>query len=151
MVKVPPCTRLTASTIESSFRQLLELLLGDDRAGVADVQRAGVAGDAGFDGDETQLADTFDAMLGRHEDPRARRVAPEGPARVVSVYDGEIAIEHDHVVVDRVHARECATAVVRHVDRHILAAQPACDRIGEVLLVLDNQHAHAVSFSPGHS
>ncbi|CAM5717893.1 hypothetical protein SGLAM104S_06488 [Streptomyces glaucescens] len=63
-------------------------------------------------------------------------------ADVVTVHEREVAVEDDHVVVVDADAFQGGRTVVHDVDGHGLPAQPGGHRIGEQLLVLDDEYAH---------
>ena len=79
---------------------------------------------------------------GEHEHPRERALAGQAAADVVAGAPGQVAVEHEDVVAGDHGLLQAAVAVVRRVDRHPLAAQPARDGVGQGDLVLDHQHAH---------
>ena len=58
---------------------------------------------------------------------------------------GQVAVEHDDVVWVHGGLLQRLGAVEGDVDGEAVAPQPACDRVREVALVLDQQHAHRVS------
>ena len=58
------------------------------------------------------------------------------------MHEGEVAVEDDHVVVVDADALQGGRAVVHDVDGHGLPAQSGGHRIGEQLLVLDDEYAH---------
>lgn len=61
----------------------------------------------------------------------------------------EVPVEHDHVVVVHSDALQGRGAVVHDVDGHGLPAQSGGHRIGEQLLVLDDEYAHGAFPSVG--
>ena len=78
-----------------------------------------------------------------HQDARAGRLGGEVPGDLVAVRARDVAVEHDHVVgVDR-ELLQRGVAVAGDVGGDRLETQPIADRLGEVELVLDDQHAHA--------
>src|SRR3954463_3155853 len=79
---------------------------------------------------------------GEHEDLRLALVGGEEAADLVAVQLGEVAVEHDHVVVDDPRLDERAGAVVRDVDRHPLAPEAPRDRARQALLVLGYKDSH---------
>jgi hypothetical protein len=87
------------------------------------------------------------AARGQHQDPRRRRpvaalLGAERAADLAPPEPGQAEVEADQVV--RVDARldEGLVAGVRDVDGVPLAPQPGRDSVGQVLLVLDDEHAH---------
>jgi hypothetical protein len=129
---------------------------------VAQHRRAGAAGTAGQRADaRDELGpveglgqvvvgterEAVDEVVGRvgggeHQDLRLALVRRQQAADLVAVQLGQVAVEHDHVVVDHARLHERARAVVGDVDGHALAPQPAGDRPREALLVLRNQDPH---------
>ena len=63
-------------------------------------------------------------------------------ADVVAVDHRQVAVEDDDVVVVDADPLQRRGAVVHDVDGHGLPAQPGGHRIGEQLLVLDDEYAH---------
>ena len=63
-------------------------------------------------------------------------------ADLVAVYAGQVAVEHEHVVVGEREVRERVVAVERDVDGHALAAQARSDRLGQLDVILDQQYSH---------
>jgi hypothetical protein len=59
------------------------------------------------------------------------------------VDDGDVAIEHQDVVLVDGESFECCGSVVGDVDGVRLLTQPLGDRVGEPRLVLHYQYAHA--------
>ncbi|GGO54812.1 hypothetical protein GCM10012287_44630 [Streptomyces daqingensis] len=66
------------------------------------------------------------------------------------MYEREVAVEDDDVVVVDVDAFEGRRAVVDHVHGHGLPAEPCGHGIGQQLLVLDDEYAHDVNPSLSH-
>jgi hypothetical protein len=58
------------------------------------------------------------------------------------VDDGQVAVEHEDVVVVHREPLQRGVAVVRHVDSHRLPPQADSDRVGEQPFVLDDEHPH---------
>jgi hypothetical protein len=58
------------------------------------------------------------------------------------VHQWEVTVEDDHVVVVDADALQGSRTVVHDVDGHGLPAQSGGHRIGEQLLVLDDEYAH---------
>jgi hypothetical protein len=69
-------------------------------------------------GAELQPVDPIIDVRGRgeHQDAARRAVAHEPSADLVAVHARQVAIEHDHVVVDARRALDRRRAVVDHVD-----------------------------------
>ena len=67
----------------------------------------------------------------------------EATCDLVAVRTGDVAIEHDHVVLVDGELLERSVAVAGDVRRDRLEPEPVADRLGEEELVLDDQHAHA--------
>ena len=68
-------------------------------------------------------AEPFDAILdrarrGEHQDPARRPFGRQGPADIVAVHAGEVAVEHHDVVEGDGDAVECVAAVEDDVDGH---------------------------------
>ena len=55
---------------------------------------------------------------------------------------GQVAVEHDHVVVVDERARQASLAVERDIDRHPRVTQAGRDRFGQLLVVLDHKYPH---------
>ncbi|MCX4697606.1 hypothetical protein [Streptomyces sp. NBC_01373] len=62
---------------------------------------------------------------------------------------GQIAVEYDDVVAVDLDALQGGRPVEGQVDRHPLPAQPGGDGLGELFMVLDHQHTHAVTVEGG--
>ncbi|EGJ74267.1 putative two-component regulator CutR [Streptomyces sp. Tu6071] len=58
------------------------------------------------------------------------------------MHEGEVAVQDEDVVVVDLDALQGRGSVVHDVDRHGLPAQSGGHRIGEQLLVLDDEYAH---------
>ena len=80
---------------------------------------------------------------GQHQHPGPSPLLDQRLAHPVAVHLGQVAIEHDHVVVVDRGLPQPGRAVERDVDRHALALQPERDRLGQLRLILDHQHAHS--------
>jgi hypothetical protein len=80
---------------------------------------------------------------GEHQDPGRRVRLGDRPADLVAMHDGQVTVEHDHVVVVYADAFQGGTAVVRQVDRVRVTAQPLGHRVSEQGFVLDDQDPHA--------
>jgi hypothetical protein len=66
------------------------------------------------------------------------------PEDLVTADPGQITVEDDHVVrIDR-DGFQRRVAVERQVGRDRLQPQPRLDRLGEIDLVLDDQHPHTI-------
>ena len=79
---------------------------------------------------------------GEHQDPRRALGAHELAADLVAVDVGQVAVQHDHVVVDDGRALERLIAVERDVDGESVAAKAARERLGEPGLVFGDEDAH---------
>jgi hypothetical protein len=77
-----------------------------------------------------------------HEHLRVGLLGGERPADVVAVDLGQVAVEHDDVVVGDPRLEQRLGAVGRDVDRDPFAAQAAGDGVRDAALVLGNQYAH---------
>jgi len=55
---------------------------------------------------------------------------------------GQVPVEHDHVVVGEQRALQARGAVEGHVDGHLLLPPAHRDRLGQFLVVLDDQNPH---------
>jgi hypothetical protein len=91
--------------------------------------------------------ETVDAVLDRvggrqHQHPRARPPRDKRAADVVAVEPGQVAVEQDHVVAVADGVPQGVLAVEDDVHGHPLTAEPDRDRRGELLVVLDDEHAH---------
>ena len=69
--------------------------------------------------------------------PRDQRAAD-----LVAVQAGQVAVEHDHVVVDDPGAPERLLAVRGDVGGDPVAAQDPGDRLGQLGVILDHQDSH---------
>jgi len=79
---------------------------------------------------------------GEHQHPGLGSVRGQGPADVVAVHAGQVAVQHHHVIaVDR-QALQGRIAVQGYVDGHPLPAQPGRHRPGQHLVVLGHQNPH---------
>jgi hypothetical protein len=67
-----------------------------------------------------------------------------GAAHLVAVDDRQIPVQHHDVVVVGGDLLQGAGPVPHGVHRHRLAPQPGGDRLGKVLLILHDQHPHAL-------
>ena len=97
-------------------------------------------------GSEFEALDALAQGTGRseHDDFHIRVLSSQAGADLIAVDAGQIPVQDDDVVVGDLHLRQRLSAVPRDVDRHRLATQPQCYRIGEVGLVLDHQHTHVI-------
>jgi hypothetical protein len=95
-------------------------------------------------GAEAEAADALCGLAGGREHEHHRGVLALGdhPAERVTVDPGEVAVQDDDVVVDDTRLDERARAVVRDVDGHALAPQPARYRTGKAPFILRNQDSH---------
>jgi len=80
---------------------------------------------------------------GQHQHARASALADECLADPVAVNAWKVTIEHDHVVVVDRGMPQPGRAVERDVDGHAVALQAERDRLGQLSMVLDHQHAHS--------
>jgi len=69
----------------------------------------------------------------------------------VAVHLGQIAVEDDDVVVVQHGLFDCAGAVVRDVRPEAAIAQPFTDVVGQVNLVLHDEHPHGPILHQGGS
>ena len=83
---------------------------------------------------------------GEHED--AGSGAGESATDLVAVYDGQVAVEHDHVIGRRGGGVEGGRAVVQRVYGHPRLAQSLSDLARQRRMVLDHQHPHRPSMRP---
>jgi hypothetical protein len=58
------------------------------------------------------------------------------------LHAGQVTVKHDDVVAVDPGAVQGGLAVERHVDGHPLAAQHVGNRLGQLLVVFDQQHSH---------
>ena len=77
-----------------------------------------------------------------HEDPRRALGGDQLAADLVAVDLGQVAVEHDRVVVDDGGALERLIAVEGDVDGESVAAQAARECLGEPGLVFGDEDAH---------
>lgn len=103
-------------------------------------------------GADLQALDAVADVTGGREHQHARGHAEfdDLAADVVTVDEGEVAVEDDHVVVVDADALQGGRTVVHDVDGHGLPAQSGGHRIGEQLLVLDDEYAHVACPSCVH-
>jgi len=82
---------------------------------------------------------------GQHQHARLHleRLGPQLPAHLAPVRTGHGDVEADQVVGVDERLGEGLVAVVGHVDRVAVAPQPSGDGLGQLLLVVDDQHSHA--------
>jgi hypothetical protein len=82
---------------------------------------------------------------GQHQHPGrlAGVVGPDAPDHLDAVEAGQVQVQADHVVVVDAHLVDRLLAVVGDVDGVALPTQAARDRVGQVGLILDDQHPHA--------
>jgi hypothetical protein len=79
---------------------------------------------------------------GEHEDAAGRSGTDQFPADAVAVDPGQVAVEHDHVVVGGDRVIERRAAVVDDVDGQARVAQPLTDAFGQRDVILHDQHSH---------
>ncbi|MNW61179.1 hypothetical protein D3C74_392180 [compost metagenome] len=77
-----------------------------------------------------------------HQHRGPGRVGRQAPADLVPVHAGDVPVEQYHVVVVQVDGEERRVAVRGHVGRDRLHGQTCPDGVGQVLLVLHDQHSH---------
>ena len=87
------------------------------------------------------------AARGQHQDPRLRRavrarLGADRTADLAASDRGQVQVEADQVVGVDARLHERLVAGVGEVDGIPLAAEAGGDRVGQVLLVLDDKHAH---------
>lgn len=103
-------------------------------------------------GADLQALDTVADVAGRREHQHAGGHAEldDLAADIVAVHEREVPVEDDHVVVVDADALQGGRTVVHDVDGHGLPAQSGGHRIGEQLLVLDDEYAHVACPSSVH-
>ena len=103
-------------------------------------------------GADLQALDTVADVAGggEHQHAGGHAQLDDLAADVVAVHEREVAVEDDHVVVVDADAFQGGRAVVHDVDGHGLPAQSGGHRIGEQLLVLDDEYAHVACPSSVH-
>ena len=84
------------------------------------------------------------ARRGQQQDPGPDRAGELG-AHLVAVNTGQVAVEHDHVVVVDQRSLQGGVPVQGGVDRHPLQAQPGRDRLGQLAVVLCHEYPHGGS------
>ena len=72
----------------------------------------------------------------------AAALGDQGPADLIAVHAGQVAVQHDHVVAVDGGTVQGSPAIKRHVNGHPLAAQHVSDRLGQLLVVFDQQDPH---------
>ena len=85
------------------------------------------------------------AARGQHDHPGEHALVGELAADLVAGHARQVAVEHDDVVARQRRLAVAVVAVERDVDRHALAAEAACDRLGQLGFVLDYQYPHSQS------
>ena len=86
-----------------------------------------------------------------HEDRDAAARGDDPPGDLVAGGPGDVAVEHGDVVGVDAQQLERGVAVAGDVGGDRLEPQPVADGLGEVELVLDDQHhAWLRSYAPGH-
>src|SRR3954453_4822279 len=78
---------------------------------------------------------------GEHEDRRVVLVAPQLPRDLDAIHAREPEVEHDQVGEERLRVVQRLRAVARQLDVVALHAQRALEDLGELLGVLDDEHA----------
>src|SRR5204863_120066 len=78
----------------------------------------------------------------QHQDAGARPASDERAADVVAVNLGQVPVEQDHVGAVSGSVAQRVLAVEGDIDWHSLTAKPDRNRGGELLVVLDYEHAH---------
>ncbi len=82
------------------------------------------------------------ASGGEREHPALAPSGDQGAADLVAVHAWQVAVQHDHVVaVDR-GAVQGGLAIPRHIGGYALAAQHAGNRLGQLLMIFDEQYPH---------
>jgi hypothetical protein len=84
---------------------------------------------------------------GQHQQPAAPAAVDEPRTHLIAVKSGQIAIEHDHVVIVDHRAGQAGLAVERDIDSHVFVPQPGRNRLGQLSVVFDHKHAHCCSFA----
>ncbi len=79
---------------------------------------------------------------GEHQHAAAGVERVDPAAHLVAVHDRDVAVEHDGVVVVDGEALERRTPVVHGIRGDRLTAQAVADRLREIDLVFDHEHAH---------
>ena len=99
-----------------------------------------------------EAADALRELVSRreHQDPRPRRVVrslagAEGAGDLAPVDARQAEVEADEVVRVDPGLQQRVLAVVRDVDRVALLPEPVGERVGEVVLVLDDEETHLQS------
>jgi hypothetical protein len=64
------------------------------------------------------------------------------------VYSGQVAIQHQDVVLVHPETFKCRISVIGDIHRHRLAPQPDRDGVGQQPFVLHDQYPHDVSPTP---
>ena len=82
------------------------------------------------------------ARRGQHQDSHVGVLAGDRRADLVAVQAGEVAVEHDHVVVGEGDLAQRLVAVERDVGGDRLAPEARLQRLGQEALVLDDQDPH---------
>ena len=127
---------------------------GERRAGAADQ-----CPDAGYQFGELERlgqvvvgaqAEPSDAVVegacgGEHQHPAVRTLGHQGPADVVAVHAGNVAVEDHHVVGGRGDVVEGVAAVEDDVDGHPGLAEAGRHGHGQLGVVFDHQHPHSLS------
>jgi hypothetical protein len=90
------------------------------------------------------------ARRGQHQDPRAAGAAGQPRAYIVAVYLRQVTVEHDDVIGRQLGLVQPGRAVAGHVHGDSLVTQTRGDGPGHHLVVLHDQHAHALMM-PGHA
>ena len=90
------------------------------------------------------------ACRGQHQDPRAARAAGQPRAHIVAVHHWQISIEHDDVIGRQPGLVQSDRAVAGHVHGDSLVSQTRGDGLGHHLVILHDQHAHAL-IMPGYA
>jgi hypothetical protein len=86
-------------------------------------------------------------LRGQHQDGRPVPLLAEGGAQAVAVDPRQHDVEHDRVVRMLASHPEAIGPICGDVGREPLRVQAPAEALGQMLLVLDDQHAHATTSS----
>jgi hypothetical protein len=90
----------------------------------------------------TRWAQRAGTSGGEHEHLALAPSGDQGAADLLAVHAWQVAVQHDHVVaVDR-GAVQGGLAIPRHIGGYALAAQHVGNRLGQLLVIFDEQYPH---------